>query len=173
MAATLKPWHDFTGPAVESKTHNPDPSVAIKLPFLIAGTFVAAMALAASDPSTKASGAEASSVQTGRPRQAAPATKPAYIVFIRERTLDRAELEAYWKEAPASLEGQPIKVLSGYGPHEVWEGDSAEGVVIAEFPSMEAARAWYHSPAYQKAREHCLKGAVYRGILVEATTPGS
>lgn len=145
----------------------------MKLSFLIAGICFAAMVLAACDPSTKASGAESSSVQAGQPGQTPPATKPAYIVFIREKTLDRAELEAYWKEAPASLEGQPIKVLSGYGPHEVWEGASAEGVVIAEFPSMEAARAWYYSPAYQKAREHRTKGAVYRGILVEATTPGN
>ena len=59
-------------------------------------------------------------------------------------------------------------MLSGYGTHEVLEGDKTEGVVIAEFPSMEAARAWYNSPAYQEAREHRLKGAIYRGILVEA-----
>lgn len=143
----------------------------MKHPFLVAGPFFAAMALVACDPSTKGSRAETSSVEPIQPSQKPPATKPAYIVFTREKTLDRAELEAYWKEAPATLEGHPIKVLSGYGPHEVWEGDSTEGVVIAEFPSMKAARAWYHSPAYQKAREHRTKGAVYRGILVEATTP--
>lgn len=27
--------------------------------------------------------------------------------------------------------------------------DPVEGVVIAEFPSFEAAKAWYESPAYQ------------------------
>lgn len=143
----------------------------MKYYFLVAGTLFAAVALAACDPSTKASRAQESSIQTIQPAQK-PSTKPAYIVFTREKTLDRAELEAYWKEAPASFEGHSIKVLSAYGPHEVWEGDSIEGIVIAEFPSMEAARAWYHSPAYQKAREHRTKGAVYRGILVEGTTPG-
>ena len=143
----------------------------MKLPFLLAGTCCAAVALVACDPSTNAARTEPSSVDSVQPKQKPPTTKPGYIVFIREKTLDRAELEAYWKEAPATLEGHPIKVLSGYGPHEVWEGDNVEGVVIAEFPSMEAARAWYHSSAYQKAREHRIKGAVYRGILVEATTP--
>jgi uncharacterized protein (DUF1330 family) len=64
-----------------------------------------------------------------------------------------------------------MKVLSGYGPHEVLEGDPTEGVVIAEFPSMAAAKAWYDSPAYREAREHRFKGAVYRGILVESTAP--
>jgi uncharacterized protein (DUF1330 family) len=99
----------------------------------------------------------------------APAPKPAYVIFTREKTLDQAELEIYWSKVAASLEGHPMKVLSGYGPHEVWEGDPTEGVVIAEFPSMEAARAWYDSPAYREARAHRVKGAVYRGILVEST----
>jgi uncharacterized protein (DUF1330 family) len=99
--------------------------------------------------------------------------KVAYIVFTREKTLDRAELEKYWQEIGATFKGHAVKVLSGYGPYEVLEGEATEGIVIAEFPSMEAAKAWYSSPAYQKVREHRFKGAVYRGILVEATTPPS
>ena len=27
---------------------------------------------------------------------------PGYIVFIREKTLDQSELEAYWSRAPVS-----------------------------------------------------------------------
>lgn len=100
-----------------------------------------------------------------------PTAKPAYVVFTREKTLDQAELETYWKKVAATLEGYPMKVLSGYGPFEVLEGEDTEGVVIAEFSSMAAARAWYDSPAYREAREHRFKGAVYRGILVEATGP--
>lgn len=100
-----------------------------------------------------------------------PTSKPAYVVFTREKTLDPAELEIYWSKVAASLEGHPMKVLSGYGTHEVLEGAPTEGVVIAEFPSMAAARAWYDSPAYREAREHRFKGAVYRGILVESTAP--
>lgn len=100
-----------------------------------------------------------------------PTLKPAYVIFTREKTLDPAELEIYWSKVAASLEGHPMKVLSGYGPHEVLEGAPTEGVVIAEFPSMAAAKAWYDSPAYREAREHRFKGAVYRGILVESTAP--
>jgi len=91
--------------------------------------------------------------------------------FHSRKTLDPAELEIYWSKVAASLDGHPMKVLSGYGSHDVLEGAPAEGVVIAEFPSMEAARAWYDSPAYREAREHRFKGAVYRGILVESTEP--
>ena len=43
----------------------------------------------------------------------------------------------------------------------------AEGAVIAEFESYEAALAWYRSPAYQEALQHRLKGAEYRVVIVE------
>ena len=59
-----------------------------------------------------------------------------------------------------------MKVLAAYGTHEDLEGPRTEGTVIAEFPSMEAAKAWYDSPSYREVREHRLKGAVYRGLLV-------
>lgn len=95
----------------------------------------------------------------------------AYVVFIREKTLDRAELETYWAQVPPTLEGHPIKVLTAYGRHETLEGPESEGVVIAEFPTIEAARAWYDSPAYQQAAQHRLKGAVYRGFVVQGEQP--
>ena len=92
---------------------------------------------------------------------------PAYIVFIREKTLDQSELAAYWSKAPATLEGRPIKILAAYGQHVTLEGPEVEGVVIAEFPSTEEARAWYDSPAYREVAEHRFRGAVYRGLIVE------
>lgn len=91
----------------------------------------------------------------------------AYIVFIREETLDKSELETYWQKAPAAMEDQPIKALAAYGRHVTLEGPDVEGVVIAEFPSVEAAQAWYDSPAYQQAAQHRFRGAVYRGLVVE------
>jgi hypothetical protein len=58
---------------------------------------------------------------------------PAYVIFIRERTLDKSELEAYAKLAAPSLEGLPIKFLAAYGRQEVLEGPAPEGVAIANF----------------------------------------
>ena len=58
-------------------------------------------------------------------------------------------------------------MLAFYGQQQVREGSDAEGVVILEFPSFEAAQAWYESPAYQAVREHRFKGARYRVVLVE------
>lgn len=94
---------------------------------------------------------------------------PAYMIFIREQTLNRDELEAYWSKVAATLDGVPIKVLSAYGAHTTLEGPDVEGVVIAEFPSAEAARQWYESPAYQDAANHRRLGAIYRGLIVEGT----
>ena len=91
----------------------------------------------------------------------------AYIVFIREKTRDQSEMDAYTPEARASFEGRPVTIHALYGHQEVLEGPENEGVVIISFPSFEEAKAWYHSPAYREARQHRFKGADYRAILVE------
>lgn len=92
---------------------------------------------------------------------------PAYIVFTREKTLDQSELEAYWEKVTGTLAGRPLKVLAAYGTHVTLEGPVVEGVVIAEFPTLQDARDWYDSPAYQEAAQHRHRGAVYRGLIVE------
>ncbi len=102
----------------------------------------------------------------------APAVRPerpkaAYVIFIRERTRDAAEIKAYGPQAAASLDGHPVTLLAVYGRQEVLEGPQAEGVVIVRFPSFAAAKAWYDSPAYRAARAHRFKGADYRAIIVE------
>jgi uncharacterized protein (DUF1330 family) len=91
----------------------------------------------------------------------------AYAVFIRESTRDPAEMKTYSQLAGATLEGHPAKVLAAYGPQEILEGPEVEGVVIVEFPSIDAANTWYNSPAYREAREHRFKGAQYRAVIVE------
>ena len=91
----------------------------------------------------------------------------AYVVFMREKTLNQSELEAYWARVKETMEGHPLKVLAAYGKHVTLEGSDVEGVVIAEFPSLEEARVWYDSPAYQEAAQYRHRGAVYRGLIVD------
>jgi uncharacterized protein (DUF1330 family) len=91
----------------------------------------------------------------------------AYLIFTRDKTLDRHELDTYSKKAGATLAGHEAKVLAFYGSHEDLEGPSTEGTVILEFPSTGAAKAWYNGPPYREAREHRFKGAAYRVTLVE------
>lgn len=91
----------------------------------------------------------------------------AYIIFIREKTLNPDELKRYASKAPAGLAGHSVIPLAMYGNHEIIEGPDVEGAAILEFPSFEEAKTWYYSPAYQEAVKHRLKGAAYRGIIVE------
>jgi uncharacterized protein (DUF1330 family) len=91
----------------------------------------------------------------------------AYAIFVREKTKDAAEMQVYSGLAGGTLAGHTVKVLAVYGKQEVLEGPPCEGVVILQFPAMEAAKAWYDSPAYQAARKHRFKGADYRVIFVE------
>jgi uncharacterized protein (DUF1330 family) len=91
----------------------------------------------------------------------------AYIVFTRIKTIDQKELEKYWDGIKATMQGHPIEVLVAYGKHEVLEGDPIEGIVIAKFPNVKAAKEWYHSEAYQDVARHRKNGAIYHGLIVE------
>jgi len=90
----------------------------------------------------------------------------AYMIFTRNSMLDETEMAIYSKDVPATLAGRQAKVLALYGAHEDLEGASTEGTVILEFPTSEAAKAWYDSPSYRQVREHRFKGAKYRVTLV-------
>src|SRR5882724_8037048 len=103
-------------------------------------------------------------------RKAGAPAMSAYVVFIGEKTPDQGELDGYAKGAQTTVAGHEAKVLelAFYGLHEDLEGAATEGAVILEFPNM-AAKAWYDSPLYRKAREHRFKGASYRVTVVEGT----
>jgi uncharacterized protein (DUF1330 family) len=90
-----------------------------------------------------------------------------YIVFTRESTQDQSELDIYQSKVGKTLAGHPVKLLAAYGPQQTLEGAAPEGVVIVEFPTTAAARAWYDGPAYQEVVQHRFKGASYRAVLVE------
>ncbi|HCE5828588.1 TPA: DUF1330 domain-containing protein [Pseudomonas aeruginosa] len=91
----------------------------------------------------------------------------AYLIFIRDRITDSNEFAHYQREAIQTTQGHPVTPLVLYGTLETLEGPRADGVVVMHFPDLEAARAWYHSPEYQRVLQHRLKGAEYRVTLVE------
>lgn len=91
----------------------------------------------------------------------------AYVIFIRERTLDQREMDIYAEKVPATLPSVPIQMLSAYGRLEVFEGETPEGVVLFSFPTVEDSKAWYNSEAYQSAAKHRHAGATYRGFVIE------
>ena len=92
----------------------------------------------------------------------------AYLIYLCQSVTDRNELETYWEKINDTFEGVDIKLLSAYAGFEVLEGEEpVEGVVIAEFPSVEAAKAWYNGPQYTEVRQHRLRGGKYIGLLVD------
>ncbi|SDN03327.1 DUF1330 domain-containing protein [Ensifer sp. YR511] len=96
----------------------------------------------------------------------------AYVVFMRESTLDAAELETYWEKVPAARVGHEITSLARYGEIDLLEGAPIEGAVILQFSTIEQARNWYHSPAYQDAKKHREKGAEYRAFIIDGVDSG-
>jgi uncharacterized protein (DUF1330 family) len=97
----------------------------------------------------------------------AGAAMSAYAVMIRDRLTDPEEFATYQKLAGQARGDNPPKPLAFYGVHETVEGPPADGIVILEFPSMDAAKAWYNSDGYQGALPHRLAGAEYRVMFVE------
>jgi uncharacterized protein (DUF1330 family) len=92
----------------------------------------------------------------------------AYAVFIREEPVrDPGEIETYRQKAAGTGAAFNMKLLALYGACQAVEGKAVDGVVLLEFPTMEDAKAWYNSPAYQKAAPHRRNGAEYRAILFE------
>ena len=91
----------------------------------------------------------------------------AYVVFTRERMRDEAKFGTYSSKARPSLGGHAAKPLVVYGKCETLEGAPTEGAVILEFPTLEAAKAWYESPAYAEARAHRFAAADYRCFITE------
>jgi uncharacterized protein (DUF1330 family) len=90
-----------------------------------------------------------------------------YMVFTREKMLDPSEMATYSKLVRPTFDGHDVKILALYGAHQDLEGTPTEGTVILEFPTTEAAKAWYDGPPYREVREHRLLGAIYRVTLVE------
>jgi uncharacterized protein (DUF1330 family) len=91
----------------------------------------------------------------------------AYIVFTREKMRDPEEYERYRQKARPAADGHPLKPLALYGKFEMLEGPAIQGAVVLEFPTVEAAKTYYNSPAYQDAIKHRFLGADYRVFIVE------
>lgn len=62
-------------------------------------------------------------------------------------------------------------LVHGHNP-EVMEGPFPGHLVIIEFPSMERARAWYQSEAYQAILPLRTQHADGVAVLVEGVAPG-
>jgi len=79
---------------------------------------------------------------------------------------------AYRPLAAASVAQHGGRFIARGGAVESLEGGwSPSRIVIIEFPSMAAARAWYDSPDYQKALTIRLANSTGRVIMVDGAPP--
>jgi uncharacterized protein (DUF1330 family) len=93
----------------------------------------------------------------------------AYVLLIRENPVrDAAEMKLYQEKGRQNPPDPKLTPLVVYGKAELLEGGPLpDGVVILQFPSVEDAKAWYYSPAYQAAAKHRLNAAEYRSMIIE------
>ena len=92
---------------------------------------------------------------------------PAYLIAEIEITNPEGYAE-YAKVVPATVEKFGGKFLARGGKAHPLEGDWPERRrVIIEFPSMEAAKAWYDSPEYQKPKAMRIANSKGRLLLLD------
>ncbi len=93
----------------------------------------------------------------------------AYVIVEVEVT-DPQLFGEYAKGVPATIAAYGGKYLVRGGKTETKEGGwEPKRMVVLEFPSMDQARKWYHSPEYKPLLAMRLKAAKAKLILVEGT----
>ncbi len=92
----------------------------------------------------------------------------AAYVIAEVNVTDPTLYDEYRKLVPATLEKYGGRFAVRGGAVEPKEGGWAPArFVVVEFPTMELARKWYHSPEYAPALALRHKAADSRLILVE------
>jgi uncharacterized protein (DUF1330 family) len=94
----------------------------------------------------------------------------AFMILIRDEPVrDEAAIAQYQRmnRETANEFSAKLTPLVVYGTVEAIEGDKPDGVIVLQFPTIEDAKAWYNSPAYQAALPYRKKAADYRAFLVQ------
>jgi uncharacterized protein (DUF1330 family) len=91
----------------------------------------------------------------------------AYAIAEVEVT-DPAQFEEYRKLVPATIARYGGRYLVRGGAVDAKEGGwTPRRLVVLEFPSMDEARRWYHSPEYAPVLAMRLKSARSKVVLVD------
>lgn len=92
----------------------------------------------------------------------------AAYVIAEVNVTDPQLYDQYRKLVPATVEKYGGRFAVRGGAVETKEGGwSPSRLVVLEFPTMEQARKWYHSPEYAPALAIRLKAANAKVILAE------
>jgi uncharacterized protein (DUF1330 family) len=93
---------------------------------------------------------------------------PAYVIADVSSATDQEKLQEYRRRNTPTVEAHGGRFIVRGGAIEVLEGDwETLRIVIMEFPDLDAARAWYRSPAYQEIAPLRQSASETRIIAVE------
>jgi uncharacterized protein (DUF1330 family) len=99
-------------------------------------------------------------------------TAPCFAIGLL--TVDRwnEEIATYVREVGGTAHAFGGRFRAHGGRKHMLEGEIAEDVIIIEFPSVEAARSWYASPAYQAILPLRTRHAHGTVLLLEGVPEG-
>lgn len=93
---------------------------------------------------------------------------PSGYIIASITVTNAAQYEEYKKWSTAAMQAHGAEPIVRGGKVEVLEGDWNPGrTVVLKFPSFEAARRFYDTPEYLKARAAREGAAVMRMVCVE------
>ena len=101
------------------------------------------------------------------------ATAPTYVISEADAITDSAAVKKYGENVPETLapfRGHYQFLVAG-GKTQALDGEAPQGIVVIAFDTVEQARAWYDSPAYQAImpiRRSAVKGRMF---LVHGLAP--
>lgn len=98
-------------------------------------------------------------------------TPPAYVIAEVEVT-DSEALKHYGAKAPQTLVPFGGHYVVAGGKVQTLEGEAPKGyVVVIGFDSLEKARGWYDSPAYEAIKPIRQRATKSRLLLAEGIAP--
>jgi uncharacterized protein (DUF1330 family) len=95
---------------------------------------------------------------------------PVYLISNVE-VYDLEQFKNYQEPARAAVAQYGGRFLAEGAAPESLEGDWApKRMAIVEFKNADSARFFFHSPEYQAARQHRLRAANFKIVLVDPAT---
>jgi uncharacterized protein (DUF1330 family) len=89
-------------------------------------------------------------------------------IIANVQVTNAQQYEEYKKWSTAAMQATGAEVCVRGGKSEVLEGDwTPDRLVVLKFPTFEAAKAFYDTPEYLKARQARAGAAIMRMVVVE------
>jgi uncharacterized protein (DUF1330 family) len=96
---------------------------------------------------------------------------PGYIIYEADTLLDMPNLQKYVEKLPETLAPFNHHYILRGGKPQALEGEPPQSIVAIAFDSVEKAREWYDSPAYQAIKPIRQSASKGRLLIVEGVVP--